>query len=95
MSGLLPPANEVWGKVIFSEACVKNFVHRGACVVAGGGACMVAGGGGVRGCRGHAWLWRACVVAGVCVWLWGCAWLLGGCVWLQGVCAWLQGGMHG
>ena len=25
---LLPPANEVWGKVIFSEACVKNFIHR-------------------------------------------------------------------
>ena len=27
--GFLPPANEVWGKVIFSEACVKNSVHRG------------------------------------------------------------------
>ena len=26
---ILPPANEVWGKVIFSEACVKNSVHRG------------------------------------------------------------------
>ena len=25
----LPPANEVWGKVIFSESCVKNSVHRG------------------------------------------------------------------
>ena len=25
----LPPANEVWGKVIFSEVCVKNSVHRG------------------------------------------------------------------
>ena len=25
----LPPANEVWGKVIFSEACVKNSVHKG------------------------------------------------------------------
>ena len=25
----LPPANEVWGKVIFSEACVKNSVHSG------------------------------------------------------------------
>ena len=30
----LPPANEVRGKAIFSEACVKNSVHRGAC---GGG----------------------------------------------------------
>ena len=26
---LLPPANEVWGKVIFSVACVKNSVHMG------------------------------------------------------------------
>ena len=25
----LPPANEVWGKVIFSQACVKNSVHKG------------------------------------------------------------------
>ena len=35
-SQFLPPANEVWGKVIFSEACVKNSVH---------------GGGGVRRIR--------------------------------------------
>ena len=26
---LLPPANKVWGKVIFSEACVKNSIHGG------------------------------------------------------------------
>ena len=26
---LLPPANEVWGKVMFSEACVSHSVHRG------------------------------------------------------------------
>ena len=32
----LPSANEVWGKVIFSEACVKNSVHGG-----GGGGCGV------------------------------------------------------
>ena len=25
----LQPANEVWGKIIFSVACVKNSVHRG------------------------------------------------------------------
>ena len=31
----LPPANEVWGKVIFSVACVKNSVH-------GGGVCFSA-----------------------------------------------------
>ena len=29
---LLPPANEVWGKVIFSVACVKNSVHREGCL---------------------------------------------------------------
>ena len=29
-NALLPPANEVWGKVIFSEACAKNSVHGGA-----------------------------------------------------------------
>ena len=28
-SAFLPPANEVWGKVIFSAACVKNSVHSG------------------------------------------------------------------
>ena len=26
LMSFLPPANEVWGKVIFSEACVKNSV---------------------------------------------------------------------
>ena len=29
MADLLPPANEVWGKVIFSEACIKNSGHGG------------------------------------------------------------------
>ena len=28
-SWYLPPASKVWGKVIFSEACVKNSVHGG------------------------------------------------------------------
>ena len=37
----LPPANEVWGKVIFSQACVKNSVHRG---VPGPEGCLVTGG---------------------------------------------------
>ena len=36
--GFLPPTNEVLGKVIFSEACVKNSVH-------GGGAFLLQGGG--------------------------------------------------
>ena len=82
----LPPANEVWGKVIFSEMCVKNSVHRGhTCVVAGGhawlwGACMWLWGGGICGCRG------VCVVAGGCVWLQGVCMVTGGCAWLLGAC---------
>ena len=45
---LLPPANEVWGKVIFSEACVKNSIHGGggggipACIAGGIPACLAA-----------------------------------------------------
>ena len=38
-----------WGKVIFSEACVTNSVHRGVCVA--GAACVA---------RGHAWQWGVC-----------------------------------
>ena len=56
----LPPANEVWGKVIFSQACVKNSVHGGdACSWGGvwsqGGTC--SGGSGPGGCllQGGAW----------------------------------------
>ena len=30
----LPPAKEVWGKVIFLDANVKNSVHRGVCLSA-------------------------------------------------------------
>ena len=61
-----------WDKVIFSEACVNNSVHRGGmrgcswgvCMVAPGGAQWV--GGGRQGGQG------ACMVAlgGVC----GCSW---------------------
>ena len=39
-----------WGKVIFSEACVKNSVHRGGEHGGHGGM----HGGGMHG-RGHAW----------------------------------------
>ena len=34
---LLPPASEVWGKVIFSQACVSHSVHGGE-----GGLCMMS-----------------------------------------------------
>ena len=43
----LPPANEVWDKVIFSEACVKNSVHRGRVLPPGGTSsrgCFLKGG---------------------------------------------------
>ena len=54
----LPPANEVWGKVIFSEACVKNSVYRGVGAWSGG----VPGRGvpGPRGVLGP----RGCLVLG-------------------------------
>ena len=49
----LTPANEVWDKVIFSEACVKNSVHRGG-AWSGRGAwswgCLVWGLPGPGGC---------------------------------------------
>ena len=35
LSFLLPPTNKVWGKVIFSEACVKNSVYGGRSTWAG------------------------------------------------------------
>ena len=76
------PANEVWGKVIFSEACVKNSVHGGGGVHGcwGGGACMVAG--GVCGCQGACMVsGGACMVARGQVWLPGAA-----CMFAGGVC---------
>ena len=69
---LLPPANEVWGKVIFLHLFVILFT--------GGHAWLQ---GGMRGCRRG-----ACVVAGGHAWLYGGhAWLLGGaCVVARGAC---------
>ena len=67
----LPPANEVWGKVIFLHLFVILFTgghawllpgggvrgcsQGGACVVAPGGACVVAPGGA---CVGYNEIWR-------------------------------------
>ena len=43
----LPPANEVWCKVIFSQVCVKNSVQGGsgvpACIAGGIPACLAVG----------------------------------------------------
>ena len=104
---LLPPANEVWGKVIFSEACVKNSVHRGEHVCGCGGMCVVAGGhawllGGVLGCQGgmHG-CWGVCVAAGGMhgCWVgvhgcWGACIVTRGIHGCQGVCM-VMGGVHG
>ena len=54
----LPPANEVWGKVIFYTSL--SFCSQGGCAwLLGGacdgwsrGACMVGPGGDMRGCSG-------------------------------------------
>ena len=70
-----------WGKVISSEACVNNSVHRG-----GGAACMVLFGG-------HAWFYlggmRGFIWGGVHGFIWGaCVVLFGGHAWFYsgGVC---------
>ena len=93
---LLPPANEVWGKVIFSEACVKNSVHRGGWLLGGMHICRGHAWlqGGVHGCRGNVWLLGVCMVAGamcVCEGVHGCR---GACM-VAGGYAWLLGGVHG
>ena len=59
----LPPANEVWGKVIFSQACVKNSVHRG---VPGPGGGLLPGWGSAP--RGVAWSRRGCLFPGGAGW---------------------------
>ena len=95
----LPPANEVWGKVIFLHQFVILFTGgrvwllgghawllRGvACVVAPGGAWVVAPWGGMHACS------RGCVVApgGVR----GCSG--GACVVALGERVWLLWGGHG
>ena len=78
-----------WGKVIFSEACVNNSVHRGG----GGSAWLLPGGvhgcsqgkGGMRGCSGGGGL-HGCSQGGVRGSCGGGAWLLPGgrgrgCAW--------------
>ena len=88
--GLLPPANEVWGKVIFLHLFVILFTG-GHVWLWGGmcgcwGACMAVG--DICGCwgvcmvGGHAWLRGACIVAGnIC----GCWGGVRGC-WGEGAC---------
>ena len=68
------------GKVIFSQACVKNSVHREGC----------AWQGGVHG-RGCAW-WGACMAGGACVARGGGMHGRGACM-ANGAC--MVGGVHG
>ena len=65
---LLPPANEVVGRLCFYR-CLILSTGRGACVVAVGGVC---------GCGGRVWLWGACMVVGRCAWLRGACMVAGG-----------------
>ena len=92
-NSFLPPANEVWGKVIFLHQFVILFTGGCAWLLLGGAACIVALGGhawllweGMHGCSGG-----VCVVApGGCVVLFG-----GACVVLFGGHGFIGGGMHG
>ena len=73
-----------WGKVIFSEACVENSVHRG------GGLCVAGGVWGMRGTCGRGMHGEGVHGRGAC--------MAGGMhgrghAW-QGACVW-QGGVHG
>ena len=97
---LLPPANEVWGKVIFLHLFVILFTGGRAWLQGGhawlqggvrgcrrGGMCGCRG--GMRGCRGgmRGCTGGPCVVAprGACVVAWGgMRGCLGGCAWLLG-----------
>ena len=96
-----------WGKVIFSEACVKNSVHGGHAWLLGGCAwlpgCMHGCGGDVHGCGGMCgcWgvgghVWGVCGCGGMCGCQGACM-VAGGHAWLWGACmvaggcAWLRG----
>ena len=78
-----------WGKVIFSEVCVKNSVHGGPCMARG-----VMHGRGMCVAGGHAWqwvgvgghVWQGCVCGSGC--------MAGGAC-MAGGCAWQGRGVHG
>ena len=95
----LPPANEVWGKVIFLQVCVILSTGGHACLWGGMCGCLE----GACGCRG-AWLlggvhgcWGACGCGGH-AWLpgsmhgcWGSMCGCRGACMVVGGCAWLWG----
>ena len=85
-----------WGKVIFSEACVNNSVHRGGMHGWSEGGCAWLHGGCVVLLGGHAWFYwegHAWFYSGGHAWFY-----LGGMHgFIQGGHAWFYsgGGMHG
>ena len=103
-TSLLPPANEVWGKVIFLHQFVILFtggrawllrggVHgcSGACVVARG-ACVIAPIGGMHGCLGAMHGCSGGMRGFICG---GHAWFYSGaCMVLFGGHAWFYSGGH-
>ena len=83
---LLPPGNEVWGKVIFLHQFVILFA---------GGACVVAPRGGVCGCSwGGAWFYSGGMYGFI---QGGCTWFYSGCMHglFGGACVVLWGYMCG
>ena len=64
---LLPPANEVWGKVMFSQVFV---CAQGMCLPLGPGGVYLSLGGVPLG------LGVSLGMCGVCLWVWGCSHLL-------------------
>ena len=98
---LLPPANEVWGKVIFLHLFVILFTGGHAWFYSGGHAWFYSGGmhGFIQGCvcgfiRGHVWFY----LGGMCGFIWGaCMVLFREHAWfyLGGMHGFIQGGMCG
>ena len=84
VSAFLPPANEVWGKVIFLHLFVILFTGGACMVLFGGRAWFYLGGCVVRGfIRGGAWFYSG-----------GRGFIRGACVVLFGGHAWFYSGGH-
>ena len=89
---LLPATNEVWGKVIFSEACISHLAKCGGDAWWGGGMCGKGGMHGRRACmargacmvkgamhgEGGACGSRGAYISGGHAWQWRHAWQMGG-----------------
>ena len=64
---IITARNSSCGKVMFSQACVKNSVYKGGACVAGGGVCMAGGGmHGQGGCVAGGVHGGGCMAVGMC-----------------------------